>query len=356
MGQSMSDRSTTVVITTRNRVALLREALGTALRQGALVKEVLVVDDRSEDGTIPWLAGLRNRRVRVISLSRHSERSAARNRGLAEVNTRYVVFLDDDDHLLPGSVERLTNALDRHRDAVTAVGGRVVFNDRGSRRRARNYPRTPMVRSVMADVLTGWGAGVGQWLTSADTVREVGGWDESLITAEEWELFLRLSAFGPMTLITAPVLAERMHPEQWEPENRAGLMNEIRATFAEQLSGYQRERAGRVLRAWGREEAAGRAYADGRYAEAIRYYVEAARAAPEVVRSPLHGPRMARTMGRAVVGLAIGNRGAHATRRALAVSRRLLRRDTDSGWQVLPMSGRRRPSHLLPNEGKELEA
>lgn len=102
----MRDFRVTVVITTYNRSHLLGRAIRSALDQGWSDLEVLVVDDASTDDT-PDL--MRNSFPEVRYLCQDTNRgvSAARNRGLREASQPWVMFLDDDDTLLPGAVERI---------------------------------------------------------------------------------------------------------------------------------------------------------------------------------------------------------------------------------------------------------
>src|SRR5437879_843479 len=115
---SVTEPVVTVVIPTRNRLPLLQESVANVRAQTFTDWELIVVDDASEDGTWSWLSSLADSRIRVIRLARHSERSAARNRGLVEARGEFVLFLDDDDRLYPRALERLADALARHSDAV----------------------------------------------------------------------------------------------------------------------------------------------------------------------------------------------------------------------------------------------
>src|SRR5216684_3578198 len=96
-----------VVIPTRNRWGLLsRSGLAAALMQKGVDLEIIVVDDGSTDETPGRLAALENPRVRVI---RHDQRQGvarARNRGVAEAESEWVAFLDDDDLWSPDKLRR----------------------------------------------------------------------------------------------------------------------------------------------------------------------------------------------------------------------------------------------------------
>src|SRR4051794_31052247 len=83
----------TVVITTRDRCAWLQRCVDSVCRQEGVSFEVVIVDDASSDGTARWLAALADPRVSVIRLTKCAERSAARNRGLAQARGALVMFL-----------------------------------------------------------------------------------------------------------------------------------------------------------------------------------------------------------------------------------------------------------------------
>jgi hypothetical protein len=315
------------------------------------VLEVIVVDDASSDDTWEWLTGSHDPRVRPVRHERHSEEippsarmARARNRGLREVRGQYVMFLDDDDRLFPGSVGRLLGALRRHPAAVFAVGGREVFNDLGARRRARYDARFTMVRRILPDLLAGWGMGIGQWVAPTSAVLAVGAWNE-LPAAEEWDIGVRLSSVGPAVLIPQAVLEERMHPGQWgwEPPERAEVQRRVRETFPHGVAGPERPAAARAAAASLRLSEAARAYDERRFREAFGGYVAAVRAAPELLVSPLRGPYLAGRLVRSTAGLIVGRRGAEGLSRFAAWSRRGLRRDPEAGggWRFL---GRRTPS------------
>src|SRR5438876_3252 len=93
-----------VVIATRNRRALLAEAIATVFDQTFADWELLVVDDCSSDDTPRYLAGLDDTRIRIFRQTVPLERSAARNRGLREARGKFIMFLDDDDLLRPAAL------------------------------------------------------------------------------------------------------------------------------------------------------------------------------------------------------------------------------------------------------------
>jgi glycosyltransferase involved in cell wall biosynthesis len=311
----MGSPSVTVVIPTHNRLRYLTEAMGSVRAQTFLDWELVVVDDCSTDGTRDWLrSASEDPRIRAIFLERNSERSAARNRGLAETRGRHVLFLDDDDRLAPRAVDRLTRALARHPKALAAVGARLAFDDEGRRRRL-SHPRVPVVRDVWPDVLIGWVAVPGQVLWRTSVLRREGGWHEGLVRPEDQELFLRVSRQGPVALIPHVVLFYRFHAGQWRPSQLSNTEQLLRSTHIQALPGKRRAHADQLLAARRALGIAGEAYAARNGAEALRAYGRVLWSSPELRTSPLLGPFLWANLAKSAVMLAVGRDGFERIRR-----------------------------------------
>ena len=93
-----------VVIPSYNYGSLLPEAVSSALaqRSDALGVEVIVVDDGSEDDTLPLLKAMQAEAPLPLHIVRQGNHgaAAARNAGLACAKGDLIAFLDADDRLL----------------------------------------------------------------------------------------------------------------------------------------------------------------------------------------------------------------------------------------------------------------
>lgn len=89
-----------IIIPTRNRPELLRRAIKSVVAQNFQDFELIVVDDHSDYDVEKGIIMIADDRIKLIS-NYGRERSAARNKGIAESSGRYVCFLDDDDEYLP---------------------------------------------------------------------------------------------------------------------------------------------------------------------------------------------------------------------------------------------------------------
>lgn len=103
--------SVSVVIPTWNREKTLLAAVESALRQTHRVKEVLICDDGSTDGSKQLVEQLNDPRVRWLEGARCGNPAAPRNRGIHASTAQWIAFLDSDDEWYPEKLERQLEAL-----------------------------------------------------------------------------------------------------------------------------------------------------------------------------------------------------------------------------------------------------
>ena len=174
------------IITTRNRSGILPRAVESVLAQTYKDFELIVVDDASTDATGEVLAGYRGlcRAVRVES-SRGANH--ARNRGLSLATGRLVAFLDDDDRWLPQKLERQVKAFEETPGAAL-VGCRFRMEGR-----VRKIPVEVGYERLLKGNLLG---GFSMCMFPRQLTDELGGMDESLRNAQDWDLWLKLARRG----------------------------------------------------------------------------------------------------------------------------------------------------------------
>jgi glycosyltransferase involved in cell wall biosynthesis len=173
------DISVSVVIPAYNAARYVGGAIESARSQSIPPLEIIVVDDGSKDDT----AEVVDRYPPPVRLIRQANRgpSAARNRGCFEARGAWLALLDADDKWFPSKLERqLTLAHDPRVGLIHSC-----------------YPGTDTPDKMTFDDL--WKR---NWIcTSSVLVRrtafcQVGGFDEDLTFAEDYNLWLRLVALG----------------------------------------------------------------------------------------------------------------------------------------------------------------
>jgi GT2 family glycosyltransferase len=297
-----------VIIPTRNRLAFLREAVASVQAQAHSDWEAIIIDDASTDGTSEWLASLRDPRIRTFRMEEHRERSAARNRGLRAAQGERVLFLDDDDRLEKHALLHLSAALDKHPDAVAAVGGRLYFDDRGTGHKFR-LCRWGVKLAFWPDILLGFVPGQGEALIQKSTIVSVGSWNEGLAAAEDHELWLRLAQAGPVVITPAIVLDLRMHGGQTRFAGVRHVEQRFRAEFVGRLPPGDRLLGERLHQAQRAATGGSIAFSRGQYRRACGFYLDSILKAPRLLISPVSGPAVLSLLARSAFGMVCGRRG-----------------------------------------------
>ena len=121
-----------IVVNNYNYDRFLREAIDSALNQTYPLKEVIVVDDGSTDGSREIIAGYGDRVVPI--LKENGGQASTFNVGFRASRGEVVFFLDADDYFLPGAVEQVVEAMGQgvakvhfRRRTVDAYGNPMGF-------------------------------------------------------------------------------------------------------------------------------------------------------------------------------------------------------------------------------------
>ena len=122
-----------VLMTTWNGAAFIAEAIASVLAQSFTDFELIVVDDGSTDETGQVLAGIGDRRLRVLRQAMNGGVVAARNVGFAAARGRYVAALDHDDLSHPQRLARQVAYLEAH-TRVVLVATEIEIEDPARRR------------------------------------------------------------------------------------------------------------------------------------------------------------------------------------------------------------------------------
>jgi glycosyltransferase involved in cell wall biosynthesis len=196
-----------VVIPCFNQAHYLAEAIESVLAQTLPPAEIVVVDDGSTDNSYE-VAGRYEEAVRMRQ--RNGGVAAARNTGLGATRSDYLVFLDADDRLLAGALEVGATALDR-RPQVAFVSG--VPRDIGDDGAILPGKRQPVVTQdhyvkLLEDCFIWSGSSI---VYRRSAIEAVGGFDETLDAADDYDLYLRLARRFPIYCHEATVTEYRRH-------------------------------------------------------------------------------------------------------------------------------------------------
>ncbi len=115
-----------VIIVNYNTSDITVQAVTSVLAcAGKLRLEVIVVDNASSDGSVAALRAA-HPEITVIDAGHNGGYAWGNNRGIAESRGRYVLVLNPDSVMHPGTLERATAYMDAHPD-VGILGARVLY-------------------------------------------------------------------------------------------------------------------------------------------------------------------------------------------------------------------------------------
>jgi hypothetical protein len=187
-----------VITPTRNRVALLREALDSVAAQTLTEWEHIVVDDGSDDGTAEMMAARAAADPRLTYLVRQTSRSGAnvcRNIGIWAAKAPLVVLLDSDDLLEPACLEQRFAVMSRNADLDFATFQTGIFvTTPGDQSRVLDD-------QLIGDDLCRFLYFEAPWIITSPTWRretllKLGLFDETLLSWQDIELHVRAIAAG----------------------------------------------------------------------------------------------------------------------------------------------------------------
>ncbi len=214
-----------VVTPAHNAEPFLAETIQSVLDQTYRNFEIIVVDDASTDRTAEIAEGF-GPPVRVLRNERNLERSASRNRAVAEARGELIALLDADDLWLPEKLEKQVAAMNRDPDAALVYGKAEAFvMEEGERRIIWQYgSELPAHRADLA-LIEGNRIPPLTALFRREPFRAVGGFCEEpwiQCSGEDYDLWLRMGRRYRFRFIPEVLGLYRRHKEQTTYRNAAG--------------------------------------------------------------------------------------------------------------------------------------
>lgn len=225
---------------------MVRDAVASVLAQREVRLELIVVDDGSSDGTAAEMERIVSSSsvVRFIRHERNRGVAAARNHGAQAARGPWLAFLDSDDQWMPDKLARQTRFFEQYPQYEIAQTGEVwirggVRVNPGRRHRKRSGDcfveslRTCLVSPSAVMMRTAF-------------FNQMGGFDEDLCAAEDYDLWLRIMLEHEVGLLEEPLVMRRAgHRGQLsasiEAIDRFRIIALLKLLLSERLAAARRE-------------------------------------------------------------------------------------------------------------------
>ena len=208
-----------VIITTYMREpAFVVRAVTSVLHQTYKETEIIVVDDspadyqfRREVKAAVCECGRENQetQIRYIEHDTNKGACAARNTGLKFARGEYIAYLDDDDEWLPEKLEKQLNIMEST-DAGLVYCGRICKNDItgvSSTEKIRYYRGSVFDRLLYMNFI----GSTSFPLIRTDCLREAGGFDEKMQSAQDVDVWLRIAEKHTVEYVAEPLVIYHEH-------------------------------------------------------------------------------------------------------------------------------------------------
>jgi glycosyltransferase involved in cell wall biosynthesis len=208
-----------VVIPTKNRARLLKEAITSVMRQTKPVSEILVMDMKSRDDSMR-VARSFGKKVRFISKS-FKNQSESRNYGIKLAKGKLVAFLDSDDLWLEKKIENQLNFMKLRKQCAFSYTDAVIMDISG-KEIPHSYiyyhlKKNPYFGKKLASkLLHEWNIiPTSSVVVPKKLLQRVGGFDERLFYHEDRDLWIRLAMKGEVCFLDETLAVYRVHPQQF---------------------------------------------------------------------------------------------------------------------------------------------
>lgn len=117
-----------VIIPTRNRPEKLKRAVRSVLDQGIKQIEIIIIDDASDSGHQPVIDQIAtsSTQIRLFKQEKSGGAAQARNLGIEKSIGEYLLFLDDDDELLPDMLNNSMSYLEAGAYDCTTCNCKII--------------------------------------------------------------------------------------------------------------------------------------------------------------------------------------------------------------------------------------
>jgi glycosyltransferase involved in cell wall biosynthesis len=244
-----------IVITAYEAAGTIAAAVRSSLEQTHPAHEVIVVDDGSEDDLATALAPFGDQ-IKVVR-KQNGGGASARNAGVAAACGDFMAILDADDTYQPRRLEALAGLATARPDLdLVTTDARFVVDGEGVGSFSAHNPfaASEQRTAIFANCFVGgWPA------VRLSSLAEVGGFDEGMRIAYDWDCWLRLILHGAGAgLVDEPLYDYVLHPGSLASSRVASLWERVRllekAAVNPDLRSAEREPLEAAIR-WRRREA-----------------------------------------------------------------------------------------------------
>ncbi len=206
--------SITVLMAVFNGARWLSDAIESVLHQTFKNFEFIIINDGSTDNSLEIIERYQEQDNRIIIICKPNTGLAdSLNQGIYKARGEWIARLDADDVCEANRLERQLELAQTNSNIVFVGTGLTIINEMGRKLATHQYPTMHINLSNALLTCNKFPAHSSAFYNTK-VVRELGGYRGRIKRAEDWDLWLRLSATGEFRSLTAPLIQLRHHSKQ----------------------------------------------------------------------------------------------------------------------------------------------
>lgn len=185
MTNAISEKKISIIIPAYNEEKNIANCLRAIANQTYKSIEIILVDDKSEDNTYSIATKYAEKlriEVKILKLDKHKERGRARNLGAKRAKGHYLLFVDADMLLEKNVLKMCVNQIEKEKDMAAIIIPEKSFGTsfwaKCKALEKRCYLGDDSIEAAR--------------FFKKNIFWKVGGWDEEMVSGEDWDLTRRI--------------------------------------------------------------------------------------------------------------------------------------------------------------------
>ncbi|MCF3646977.1 glycosyltransferase family 2 protein [Planktothrix agardhii] len=197
-----------VVIPVYNGAKTIQQTINSVLNQTFKDWELIIIDDGSQDSTVKIIREIEDSRIRIFSYD-NGGLSLSRNRGIHHAQGEYITFLDADDLWTSDKLEAQFQALEEHPEAAVAYSW-TDYIDQSSQFLHSGRHITINGNVYQHLLVNNFLENGSNPLIRKQALNQVGGFDSSINSVADWDMWVRLAALYQFVAVPLPQILYRV--------------------------------------------------------------------------------------------------------------------------------------------------
>ena len=202
-----------VILTTHNRKPkMVKRAIESVLNQTHKNLELIIVDDSLSDfiyrnDVARMILSMNDKRIKYIQNKENKGSCISRNIGIRISKGNYIMYLDDDDELLPNKIKYSLDKFGSDENIGLVYSQNYVIDQDSNKR----YVRNKMISGYVFDELIKENFVSAFPLFRRECIEECGMFDPNMESMQDYELWLRIAQKYKLQYVAKPLVNVYLH-------------------------------------------------------------------------------------------------------------------------------------------------